>query len=241
VNISEVIRKIGLGAIDFNHLGQYQSGFGLEGDKPRVGLRINIGSSGDDFWSKLRIKDKKLVADTERRERRIIKDHGDLIFIFNSDNPDADLDTLIELKLAQYTRTERIGAPLFDSRNVNLLRLLMRNSDSQCSALLSVLRIEDRIVSAHFGLCCYDTLHYWFPVYDLLYSAYSPGRILIKNIIINNAHNGIVSIDRGEGDTQAKRDFANEEHLYYRGLWTSNGLRSKIAMFAMALSWRLSR
>jgi len=50
---------------------------------------------------------------------------------------------------------------------------------------------------------------------------------------------GVSVIDRGEGDTPAKRDFANHEHSFYRGLWTSGGIRSLPARAALALIWRL--
>ena len=191
------------------------------------------------FWRQLRITDKKLVVDTERRERKLIAENGTLEFQLESSRPEADLDALIRLKCSQYTRTGKQHAPLFDPVNVALLHRMLGCNDPECSGLLSVLRVGGRLVAAHLGLRCYETLHYWFPVYDTDFQAYSPGRILLKHVILIGAGEGIRVIDRGEGDTPAKRDFANEEHLYYRGLWPSPGLRGLASRLAMTVSWRL--
>lgn len=241
VNIYEVLKKLNLGAIDFSHLDESQASFGLVGESPRIGLRTEIGVSGELFWKQLRITDKKLVADTDRRERKLIAEHGPLEFELESCRPQVDLDELVRLKCAQYKRTGKLHAPLFEAENVALLHRLLLCRDSECSGLLSVLRVDGRLVAAHFGLRIDSTLHYWFPVYDEAFQAYSPGRILLKHVILAASQMGIHKIDRGEGDTPAKRDFANEEHKYYRGLWASPSLRGIIARLAMSIVWRLGR
>jgi CelD/BcsL family acetyltransferase involved in cellulose biosynthesis len=95
------------------------------------------------------------------------------------------------------------------------------------------------MVAAHFGLRCHETLHYWFPVYDPAYSTYAPGRILFRHVLEAIVQRGVTLIDRGEGDTQAKRDFANREHYFYRGLWNAGGAGALPARAALALIWRL--
>ena len=95
-------------------------------------------------------------------------------------------------------------------------------------------------VSGHFGLQSGATLHYWFPVYGERFSAYSPGRVLFKHVVLNARDAGITLIDRGEGDTAAKREFATESHQLYRGL-EAQGLRGQILAGAQRLAWRFSR
>lgn len=239
VDVAQLLGRLGLGAMEFSHLDETQMAFGLAGEAPRTGLRTVIGPSGEAFWQQLRVADKKLVVDTERRERKLAAEHGALEFELESSRQEADLAALIALKCSQYTRTGKQHAPLFDPANVALLHRLARREDPDCSGLLSVLRAGGRLVAAHFGLRCFDTLHYWFPVYDEAFHAYSPGRILLKQVILAGTDAGIRVIDRGEGDTPAKRDFANEEHLYYRGLWTAPALRGQVARLAMSTAWRL--
>jgi CelD/BcsL family acetyltransferase involved in cellulose biosynthesis len=229
----------GVAAILFTHLDETQQCFGLTGDEPRVGLRTRIGNSAEAYWESLRRKDKKLVQDTERREKKLAMEQGDVRFEWQSSRRDADLDALVHLKTAQYTRTGKTLAPLFEKRNVRLLECLASFADEECESVLSTLRCGGRLIAAHFGLRCHDVLHVWFPVYDAGYANYSPGRILLKHIIFHAPRQGIRLLDRGEGDTPAKRDFANEEHRYFRGMWTARSLRGFIAKAAVSLYWRL--
>lgn len=228
-----------IAAILFTHLDETQASRGLTGSEPRLGLRTRIGNSPAVYWEDLRRRDKKLVYDTERREKKLNKDHGSLSFEWQSENVQSDLKTLVEMKNSQYSRTGKLGAPLFEERNVKLLETLSLSHRPDCTGVLSVLRCGHELVAAHLGLRCHEVLHIWFPVYATKYASYSPGRILMKYIIHNAADHGVEVLDRGEGDTQAKRDFANEEHRYFRGMWSAGSLRGLFARLAMAIYWRL--
>jgi CelD/BcsL family acetyltransferase involved in cellulose biosynthesis len=223
----------------FSHLDETQIAHGLNGVQPRIGLRTRIGNSADVYWDELRRRDKKLVYDTDRREKKLVKEHGQINFEWQSSNREDHLSKLIEMKKNQYTRTGKFKAPLFTEGNVALLNALRDETSESCEGVLSILRANDEIIAMHFGLRCYDTLHVWFPVYSQKFAPYSPGRILLKYLITESIASGIKCLDRGEGDTQAKRDFSNEEHLYYRGFWRDRSLSGKIAGIAAAIHWRL--
>ena len=240
VQIGAALKAVGINAITFNHLDENQLKFGVAAAEPRVGLRTHISGTGKEFWENLKVLDKKLVSDTERRERKLISEYGDVAFELRSSKPDADLDELIHLKQSQYERTGKTAAPLFDKKNIALLRTLASCKDESCSGLLSTLRVNEVLVAAHFGLQCYDTLHDWFPVYAEKFHSYSPGRLLMKHLIHECVQGaGIRTFDRGEGDTKAKRDFANQEHQYYRGEWAQRGIAGVLGRGAISLNWRL--
>ena len=232
-------------AVLFSHLDETQVRFGLAGEEPRTGLRTWLGTSLDkpasDYWVNLRKSDKKLVYDTERREKKLINEVGPVTFEWISQNPASDMTWLIESKKAQYTRTGKAQAPLFDSRKVALLNRLLQSSEENCQGILSILRCGEEIIAVHFGLRCHDMLHVWFPVYHPKYASYSPGRILFKHLFLAAAAEGIQVFDRGEGDTQAKRDFANETHTFSRGLWQVAGWRGLLARGVLSVAWRLGR
>ena len=226
-------------AVLFTHLDTSQAQFGLTWEETRIGLRTRIPDV-DDYWSYQRSVDRKLVGDTDRRSRKLIELLGaPLTFEWESTQSTSDFSWLVEAKKAQYSRTGKTAAPFFDQAKVQLVSDLYATKDSQCSGLLSVLRCGSRPIAAHFGLRCRDTLHVWFPVYDPELANYSPGRMLFKHMFCAARENGIRLFDRGEGDTQAKRDFANEEHEYGRGLWQATGWRGDVAKVALQLSWRL--
>jgi CelD/BcsL family acetyltransferase involved in cellulose biosynthesis len=64
---------------------------------------------------------------------------------------------------------------------------------------------------------------------------------LFKHLFLAAAAEGIQVFDRGEGDTQAKRDFANETHIFFRGLWHVAGWRGLLARGVLSASWRMKR
>jgi CelD/BcsL family acetyltransferase involved in cellulose biosynthesis len=156
-----------------------------------------------------------------------------------STSPRQDLESLVNMKNAQYRRTGHEGGALLDPANARLLARLMASQDANCQPRLSVLRCGGQLVASHFGLQCGPLLHYWFPVYDNRFSAYSPGRILYRHILLAAQAHGIECIDRGEGDSPSKRDFANEEHLFLKGL-VGSGFRGQILCMVQRLNWRFS-
>lgn len=237
---SALLAGAGVPCLFFTHLDEHQLRLGLTGAQPRLGLRTRIHvEGGASHWAWLRTQDKKLVDDTERRERKLHRDHGEAIFAMDSPQPEQDLQTLITTKNDQYRRTGAQGGPLLQSHNQRLLAYLLAHPSDGCRVRLSVLKAGDQWVASHLGLQSGSTLHYWFPAYDEAFAAYSPGRILFKHMILQAGASGISLIDRGEGDTAAKRDFATETHQFFKGLET-NGLRGQILAVAQRLAWRFA-
>lgn len=238
IDLPQALSQAGIPCLYFTHLDEQQQQYGLVGSSPRVGLRTLVhADGGEKHWELLRLQDKKLVADTERRERKLEKEHGAIHFEMQSSDPDRVLSELIRLKNAQYVRTGKVGGPLMDSGNANLLRDLSKSIAASCKGQLSSISVNGELVAAHFGLQSNATLHFWFPVYDERYSAYSPGRILFRRILFASQQQGINMIDRGEGDTTAKRDFANDSHQYFKGMTTSGPLGWLVGGL-LRLSWR---
>ena len=235
-----LLRKAGIPCLYFTHLDESQAAHGLTGGSPTKGLRTRIHRDGGAaHWEWLRTQDKKLVSDTERRERKLTTDHGPLQFEMQSSSPTQDLESLIGLKNAQYRRTGHEGGALLDPVNALVLTRLLASKDTNCQPRLSILRCGGKLVACHFGLQCGPLFHYWFPVYDHRFSVYSPGRILYRNILLAAQSHGIECIDRGAGDSPAKRDFANEEHLFFKDL-VGSGFHGQILRLAQRLNWRFS-
>lgn len=240
VSPAQLLEASSIGCIHFSHLDEEQSAHGLDGEEPRIGLRTRIRSGSDSNWDELRLADKKLVSDTERRERKLEADVGPLRFSFQVRQRRELLDQLIALKSNQYQRTRQDQGPLFEPSNIRLLHLLLDARAPECTGVLSSLHAGGRLVALHFGLQSGGTLHFWFPVYDQQFAAYSPGRILFRHVMRDAPDYGIEVIDRGEGDSKAKRDFANEEHLFYKGVW-AYGARGLVAKAALSATWRWQR
>jgi len=227
----------GLNALFFTHLDESQARFGLTGTQPQTGLRIDMAGGGGAYWAELKRSDKRFVADTERRERKLIEAHGPLRLTFHHDDPGTELDRLIARKREQYGRTGADDA-LVDPGTRRFLHLLAQGDDPLCRGIMSTLYAGDTWVASHFGLMHGGTLHFWFPVYNPELQQFSPGRVLLTAIIRQADGLGLKRIDRGVGDSPAKRDFANAEHSFTRGLWQRRNLPAMLIRAGLSLKWR---
>jgi len=234
----ELLRACGLKSLFFDHLDETQIAFGLTGTQSYPGLRIGFEAGAKAFWEDRRVVDKKFTSDTERRERKIVEALGPLRFTFDHEDTAGELAKLIEAKRRQYARTGASDSMARPSTR-RFLEAISSLKETDCRAVLSVLEAGETWVCSHFGLMCGGTLHYWFPVYNPELRAFAPGRLLVKAIIGCAEQSGVTEIDRGAGDTQAKRDFATSRHTYSRGLWGTGGMTSAIYHAGLSVGWRM--
>ena len=233
----ELLRAAGLSSFLFTHLVLGQQRAGLRAERTDRGLAIDLAAGEAEHRKELRRRRPHVTEEIERRERRAREALGPLSFRLFSEDPQPLLERLISLKSAQYRRT---GAPdaLAAPWKTALLRRLASPQTRDCMGVLSSLEAGERLLAAHFGLLSGPILHYWFPVYDREYARFSPGRILLARIIDAAAAHGITRIERGVGTASAKRDFANEEVSYGRGLLLAPGWRGAVTRAALAACWR---
>jgi CelD/BcsL family acetyltransferase involved in cellulose biosynthesis len=235
-----LLKAAGIPCLYFTHLDESQTVHGLVGDGSRTGLRTHIHPDGGDvYWELLRSRKRKVVSEIERRERKLVTEHGPLTFEMQSAAPAQDLESLVALKNAQYLRTGHDGGALLNPANVQMLSHLLASRDPLCLPRLSVLRCGEQLVAGHFGLQCGPLLHYWFPAYDNRLAAYSPGRVLYRHILSKARDYGVACIDHGEGDSVAKRDFANDEHQYFKGLVSASPWGTGLSLIQRA-RWRFA-
>jgi len=234
----DLLHLSNLNAMMFSHLDETQNDFGLRGEAPEVGHRIEFPDGGAAYWKAKKQSDKKFTSDTERRERKLTQECGPIRFTFREADWLPALEHLIAAKREQYART-RVADALQSERTVTLLRQLGALDDAQCRGVLSTLRAGDTWVASHFGLLCDKTLHYWFPVYNPKLTAFAPGRLLLKAILDTTEEHGLERIDRGAGDTVAKRNFSTSQHHFFKGLWTRSNPVSFAYQVGLSARWRL--
>lgn len=229
-----------LNYVYFTHLEEAQLNFGLHGEKPEGGLRIHLANGGAAYLEELRRSDPKFSKDTERRLRKAAQEVGESHFCLEEADPAGWLARVMAEKSAQYLRTGK-GDWLAPPGRRELLETLSHVREPDCSPIVSTLAFGDTWAAIHFGLKAGRTLHYWFPVYNPALASYAPGRLLLHHIISNADQGGIELIDRGTGESQAKRDFPSERRTFYSGVWSRPGPSSLIYRAYQSVAWRLPK
>jgi CelD/BcsL family acetyltransferase involved in cellulose biosynthesis len=239
IEVADLLRLSGLKSIFFTQLDENRQSDGLIGARREVGHLIDFPYGGRSFWEEKQRNDKKFVSDTERRERNLGRDIGLLSFEYCADDKESALEKVIAEKRAQYHRTG-VKDALSEKRVRAMLHTLCQTRDPQCSGVVSTLYAGTTWVASHFGLRSGSTLHYWFPVYNPALRAFAPGRILLKQIILASQFSGLVRIDRGAGDSGAKRDLSTSRHFFCSGLWQRPGAIAMAHRVGFAIEWRLA-
>lgn len=229
-----------LGGLFMSHLGEDQHARGLTVADWRIGHRIDLAQGSAAYFAALAAANRPFLLDTERRHRRMEKEYGPPEVTVTTRPSAGELAALIAAKRAQYARTE-VGDPFADPAHRRLVHLLAERDDAACTPMLSTLTAGGRVLARHFGLMYAGVLSYWFPVYDRDASKVSPGRLLLWHTIRAADAHGIRLIDRGEGDTQAKRDFSTGEQRFGRASWHAGGWRGMLARGCQKLTWMLRR
>jgi CelD/BcsL family acetyltransferase involved in cellulose biosynthesis len=230
-----LLRLCGLGSLFLRQLSPGQAGFGLAAAPAAIGHLIDLSDGPAAYFEALAARDRPFFLDTERRARRVEKEFGRIEHATIRDPPAAAVEGLIAAKRAQYGRTE-VADPLAGAEARRLLLLLARDGGPECRVVLGSLSAGGRILARHLGLLHGRTLSYWFPVYDPAARHVSPGRLLLWHTIRSAGEEGIALIDRGGGDSQAKRDFSTGTVQFGAAHYTTRGLRGRLAHAAQGVS-----
>lgn len=83
--------------------------------------------------------------------------------------------------------------------------------------LCSTLRVNGQIVAVHAGMWSRDTLHYWFPAYDVEFSKFSVGNLLLLRMARALPAYGVRTIDLGKGGEQYKERLMSGRMQLYEG------------------------
>lgn len=144
-----------------------------------------------------------------RKARRLTRALGPLRFELHT--PDRSVfDALMRMKTAQYARTQVPNVMAEDWTRALLERLWQTSAaDTGFGGALSALYAGDTLVAVHLGMRSATVWHWWFPAYDPVHSAFSPGAQILLRCADAAADAGLSTLDLGKGDEAFKRDFAN--------------------------------
>ncbi|HEX2829536.1 MAG TPA: GNAT family N-acetyltransferase [Burkholderiales bacterium] len=230
----------GLSHFLYSHLDERQLELGLAGAEPRVGASISLPDGSDSYWSGVRQRHRGVFNNIKNRQRKAEKDFKRVAFTFDQEHSWEWLQVAISQKREQY-RVNGVPDALAEAWKGHVLENLRVQKSPGCALVLSTLEFDGVWAAVHIGLRSFDRLHYWFPVYNPALRGYSPGLLLLSNIIEESGQHGVSHIDLGEGKSQYKDWFATEEYRVFRGAWSASDIRSIAYRVQLSAGWRLSR
>jgi len=237
---ASLLRLAGLASLQLSHLIEDSVRFGLEADRWEPAWLTAIEEGPDAFFAGLLSRNRGLVRDTERQQRRAEKSYGNLVLESADRVPPDQLADLIDRKRRQYRRTAAQD-PFDDPSRLRLIEALNETPATECRVVAARLRAGSQVLAQHLGLQCHDLLSWWFPVYDPSMQGLSPGRLLLWEVIRHAPEHGVKLIEYGEGEAQYKQQFGNRAIRLGRAFWHAGTVRSLAARLWQSAEWRSQR
>jgi CelD/BcsL family acetyltransferase involved in cellulose biosynthesis len=193
---------------EFNHLLAAQPQF-VYYHRSRSRSPLVDLSLGFENWTRSVDERSRVLKKLRTASRHLERDCGPLRFEPHVCSGEM-LHRMLACKSAQYVRTgrpDRLKIPWIEQ----LLGCIHATQDPEFSGMLSVLYAGSRPVAFHLGMRSHRILHYWFPCYDPCYARYSPGLLLLIELIRYAAATGLAGIDLGKGESPYKHKLMNSE------------------------------
>lgn len=196
---------LGLAVCHFDRLLMLHAGFhqfrGCVAESPVIDLSCGFEA----YLAERRAAGASWVSQVARKSRKLSREVGELRFEF------ATCDRQVFQQLKAWKSLQRRRTQSHDVLRLDwvcdVLDRVFAASEPGFTGVLSALYAGSRLVAAHFGVRSKDTLHLWFPSYDVALDRYSPGLIMFSELFRAAAEAGIQRIDLGKGRERFKRGF----------------------------------
>lgn len=215
-DVPALVRAAGMESWRFDHLVATQPAFVPFHHARHASPVADLSAGYDAYLDAVRTGSKDVLAQAARRRRKLGREVGDVVFEWH--DPDASvIDTLFEWKSAQYRATgvwDRFDQPWI----VDVVRALAATTSEGLTGTVATLRAGDELVAVHLGLLGPDRLAWWFPTYDPQYAAYSPGLVLLLDLVAESAARGLDLVDLGRGEHHYKLRVATGSYDVAEGI-----------------------
>jgi Acetyltransferase (GNAT) domain len=119
-----------------------------------------------------------LLPDSRRKRRKAERDLGPVRFVYD-DQREEPFEACLVWKSAQWRRTGSVDLFAADPRHKQLFRELRRRG----LLLVSTLNAGETLLAVHIGAVAYNRLYWWVPAYNVRVARYSPGRLLLEDLL----------------------------------------------------------
>jgi hypothetical protein len=119
-----------------------------------------------------------LLPDSRRKRRKAERDLGPLRFVYDHPSEEA-FEACLIWKSAQWRRTGSVDLFAADRRHAQLFRELRRRK----FLTVSTLSAGETLLAVHIGAVANNSLYWWVPAYNIRLARYSPGRLLLEDLL----------------------------------------------------------
>ncbi|MCU0696098.1 MAG: GNAT family N-acetyltransferase [Myxococcaceae bacterium] len=145
--------------------------------------------------------------DAARQRRRVERELGPLEFRWHDERPEV-FTACVRWKSSQYRETG-VGDMFADERNVELFRRLVASGVVKVASLFA----GSTLIAAHFGAHTDRRFAWWVPAYDPAQAKFSPGRLLLLELLRESQRLGDLEFDFLIGDEKYKFGFATHNRV----------------------------
>jgi CelD/BcsL family acetyltransferase involved in cellulose biosynthesis len=156
----------------------------------------------DEFQGHYLKRRASLLRDSRQKRRHLENDLGRLSFVAHDTRPEV-FDQCIAWKSAQYIRTGL--QDMF--RRPESVRLF-RSLEAKGVLLVSSLSAGSHLLAVHFGAISDGRFYSWIAAYDPRHGHYSPGRLLLEDLLRERQARGDREFDFGIGNSSYKWHYA---------------------------------
>ena len=174
----------------------------------RVGAHISVITGDVEAWfENQRRLHSRYFKKMRQKRKHVERDHDTVEFNLD-DQSDATFNTILELKRAQYAATGRhdVLAPSWAQDFVHALRA---NRQPGLHLRTASLYLDGRFAAGEIMICSETVAHGWLTAYDTHFGSYSPGLLLVEDILTDLPTRGQTAYDSGPGQDHYKKYYSN--------------------------------
>jgi CelD/BcsL family acetyltransferase involved in cellulose biosynthesis len=230
----ELIRGCGLATWQFDHLLAEQKAFEPHHYRPERSPYLDLSRGFEAWRGERRRSGSRLVDQVLRKARKIEREVGPLRFEWHTDSR-AVFEQLLAWKREQLGGTEAVNV-LHRPWVVALLERIRGTVGDDFSGVLSALYAGDELIGVHLGMRSRHVLHWWFPTYRREFQRYSPGLILLVELVRAASERSVQRLDLGKGPEAYKYSLESGSIALAEG-----AVDCRAAIRLSRLAWRRTR
>jgi len=211
----QFLEAAGIGRFDFQNLLSASPWFAPYVRGRGESQVIDLSEGYDAYAAQRRAEGHDILKDCAKKRRKLEREHGEVVFTALSASAD-HFEQLLAWKRAQYRLTRQTD--IFDAGwPLELVRSIFARRDPDFGGALFTLEVGGELVAAHFALRFGGVMHCWFIAHNDAFARYSPGVVLIADMLQWAGSEGVDEFDLGPGDYRFKLQLANVKREVMHG------------------------